>query len=1025
MLLCLHFSGIINAQTSALVKGKIVDENGEPLIGVVIMEDKNLSNGITTDIDGMFRITMKNPNNKLLIKYLGYHAKEVFALEKPDLGTIQLELDTRKLEEVVVVGYGLQKRITNTGSVSAIQAEEIKTVPTSSIQNTLVGRLPGFFSQQRSGQPGQDAADFFIRGVNSLNGDATPLIVVDDVEYEYSQLAQLSANEIESITLLKDAATTAIYGLRGANGVLVVTTTRGKIGKPRINVTAETGISRVIRMPSYLDSYTTAMLRNEATINDSYGLSTPLVIPFTENDLKLFRDGSDPYGHPNVNWVDELLNRQSSQSRYVIDVSGGNEKIKYYTSLGFYNQNGILKYFEPTLATDDVDNNYYYKRYNFRSNLDISPIKTLKLRFDVNGRFETVNNPGGIHNSRGLFEELNKYAYLAPYAMPLRNPDGSYGYSSHMDGNSVVNPVSRLANGGYKREFRNNFNIIIGADQRLDFITPGLSAKVNVSYAGNYNENRNLTRDLNALPAWKYDSETGNYLIRNAANYRLPIYNLAYSNGTFNNAITIQGMLNFDQTFNGGHRVYGLVLVNQQSKEDKEKLKKNYRGFTFRGGYDYKQKYLVEFNLARNGNDRFRKDKRYGIFPAVSVGWNIAEENFFKDAAPIFDLLKIRGSYGIVGSDVSYQNTYGDKVEEEIKYTVGSNYYGSTTAEGSLVNPFVTWEKERKTDIGVDINLLKGKLTLTADYFYNFRYDQLISQGDVPLIIGQSLPKKNMGETENRGFDGMLNYKDKVGSVNVGVGFNISYAKNRIIYVSEAPDYPYQAQTGSKIGLKQGYQCIGFYQLNDFDENGNVKSDIAKPSWSVIQPGDLKYADMNKDGIINEADKTFLSKPNLPTTTYGLELSAGYYNFSLRALWQGAFDYAVYIYAEGSDAFNSNLIPWHLDRWTPQTAFTATYPRLGLDTNVNNISWKTESDFWMHDASYIRLKSLELAYQVPSEWLRSKQPYIGAVRLYLTGYNILNFTHMGKFQQDAEVANGTGNAYPNTANYNIGIQIAF
>lgn len=561
----LCMAGIINAQTGIKVSGVVTDETGEPLPGASISV-KGAVSGTVADIDGRYEISVSGKESVLVFSFISFITQEIPVGNKTEISVVLLE-DTRLLDEVVVVGYGRKTRITNTGSVSAIQASEVKTVPTSSIQNTIVGRLPGFFSQQRSGQPGSDAADFFIRGVNSLNGDSKPLIVVDDVEYEYEQLAQLSANEMESITLLKDAATTAIYGLRGANGVLVITTTRGKIGKPRINFTAESGISRVIRMPSYLDSHTTAMLRNEATINDSYGLSTPLTLPFTENDLKLFQDGSDPYGHPNVNWVDELLNRQSYQSRYAVDITGGNEKIKYFTSLGYYDQSGILKHFGPSIPTDDVDNNFYYKRYNFRSNLDISPVKTLKLRFDVNGRFETQNEPGGVHSSRGLFEELNKYAYLAPYAMPARNPDGSYGYSSHNGGNSVVNPISRLANGGYRRSFKNNFNVIIGAEQNLDFITSGLSVKANISYAGNFNERRRLLRNLDALPAYKYDSKTDNYLIRNAGNYRMPQYNAVDAgNDAFNNTITLQGMLNYDRVFTGGHRAYGLVLINQQSK---------------------------------------------------------------------------------------------------------------------------------------------------------------------------------------------------------------------------------------------------------------------------------------------------------------------------------------------------------------------------------------------------------------------------------------------------------------------------
>jgi len=1003
-----------------VVRGRVVNDKNEAIIGATISELDNRKNGIVSDEHGNFAIALKPGGvKKLVITCVGYLPQTVTAVTGGPM-LVHLTPDVKGLEDVVVVGFGRQKRITSTGAVSSVKGEEIKTVPTASIQNTLIGRLPGFFSQQRSGQPGADAADFFIRGVNSITGDNKPLIIVDDIEYDYTQLSQLNVNEVESVSILKDAATTSIYGLKGANGVLVVTTTRGRIGKPRINLTAESGVNQTIRMPTFLDSYTTALLRNEATINDAYGQSQAPVLPFTPDDLQKFKDGSDPYGHPNVNWSDVLFKKASTQSRYNVDVSGGNSLVKYFTSLGYFSQNGILKDFKP--IGDYVNTNFFYRRYNYRSNLDITPTKTLKIRFDVNGRFETVNNPSGTVERAGLFYELGAFRYMAPYAMPERNPDGSYSYASHqgaVTNNGAINPAFRLANGGYIRNFRNNYNIVVGADQMLDFVTPGLSAKVNVSYAGNNDEGRNLNRS--GLPAYKYDPVTNTYAIRDAGQYRMLPYSVASPSGGFNSTTILQASLNYDRTFEG-HHFTGLLLLNQRNYINGTAIPVNYRGTTARLDYDFRRKYLLGVTVARNGNDLFQENNRYGIFPAVSWGYNLAEEPFFKNLFPFFDMFKIRGSYGLVGSDVSYPGV----VTSVIQYgTTGSNYYGNTTVEGPLVNPDVTWEKEKKTDLGLELNMFQGKLTLSGSYFYNYRYDQLIPQQDVPLLIGQGLPNRNVGKSENRGFDGVITYRNDKGKINYSISANASYAVNRIIYISEAPDYPYQARTGTPLGLTMGYHSLGFYQLEDFDENGKVKKGVAIPLWSVIQPGDLKYADMNGDGVITDADKTWLSKPNLPSTVLGAEFTVGYKGLSLRALLQGSFGYAVQVTAEGAgDAFNSNLRPWNLERWTPATAATATYPRIGLNTNINNISWQTISDFWFADTWYVRLKSLELAYQIPRGWLKSTR-IVQNARVYLTGYNLVNIQDMGKFQQDAEIANGTGGAYPNTANFNFGLQLGF
>ncbi|HEX6426876.1 MAG TPA: TonB-dependent receptor [Niastella sp.] len=1018
MLLLFTLGGaiLVQAQTST-VAGQVVDEKKQPVGGATIVEIGDERNVVVSDGDGRFQIRLRTNSNKLTVSTIGFQTQTI-AVNNNNALTIHLVNDTKGLEDVIVVGFGRQKRITSTGAVSSIKGDEIKTVPTASVQNTLAGRLPGFFSQQRSGQPGADAADFFIRGVNSLNGDNKPLIIVDDIEYDYTQLSQLNANEFESISILKDAATTSIYGLKGANGVLVVTTLRGRIGRPRINFTTEAGVTRVIRMPTFLDAYTTALLRNEGTMNDAYGQSQTPVMPFTPDDLQKFKDGSDPYGHPNVNWTEALFNNSSTQGRYNVDVSGGSPLVKYFISLGYYTQNGILKDVKP--IGDYVNTNYFYRRYNYRSNLDITPTKTLKIRLDMNGRFETINNPGGVIEKDGLFYELNAFRYMAPYAMPLVNPNGTYGYASHLGavtGGGATNPIYRLANGGYKRNFNNNYNIIVGADQRLDIITRGLSAKVNVSYAGNNNETRNMTRG--GMPTFKYISATNSY----AGGGRVPVYNVSSVSNALNATTILQASLNYERTIDD-HHVTGLFLINQRNFVKEANIPINYRGTTARVDYDFKRKYLLGITVARNGNDLFQENKRYGIFPAVSWGYNLSEEPFFHKLFPVFDLFKIRGSYGLVGSDASFPNT----VTSEIQYTTtGGNYYGNTSVEDSLVNPNVTWEKERKTDLGIEVNMFNGKITFSGSYFYNYRYEQLIPQGDVPLAVGQILPRKNIGKSENKGFDGMLTYRDRSGQFDYSISANASYAVNKIIYVSEAPDYPYLAKTGRPIGVlgSLGYDNIGFYQQEDFEADGKVKKSMAAPVWSVIQPGDLKYADLNGDGVITDADKTYLSKPNLPSTNLGAEFTVGWKGITLRALVQSAFGYAVQVTAEGAgDAFNGNLRPWNLERWTPATAATATYPRIGLNTNVNNISYITVSDFWFVNTWYVRLKSLEMAYQLPASWIRRTRVVQNA-RVYVTGYNLINIQDMGKFQQDAEIANGTGNAYPNTTNINIGLQLGF
>ena len=1018
-LLCLLLSFNEIYGQSGQITGRVTDEKGVTIPGVTVVETGNLKNGAITDENGVFKIAVSNANATLKFSATGFVGVTVPTNGKTQLN-IALKADVKGLSEVVIVAYGQQTKLTTSGAISSIKAVEIETQPISSIQNTLAGRLPGFFSAQRSGRPGADAADFFIRGISSLNGDTQPLIIVDGIQWTYSQVAQLDPSEIETISILKDASTTAVYGVRGANGVLLITTKRGRISKPTITASASFGINKVIRYPSFLDSYAIAVLQNEAIMNDSYGLSSPLTLPWTPADLQKFKDGSDPYGHPNVNWQEELLKNQATQNNYNVDIRGGNKSVKYFTSFGYFTQDGLLRDFAPAPGTESVSGNYFYNRINFRSNLDVTPTKTLNIRFDLNGRFQTVNNPAGVLDPSGLFKELIAFRATSPLTMPLINPNGTYGYANQSWGNGYVNPIDRLANGGYARNFYNDFNIVVGADQKLDFITPGLNVKANLSYASTINEHRNITRDVNRLPAYYYNSATGTYTSK--GNNQFPIFGQNVGNDANNNVTIFQGSLNYKRSF-GVHNVEALALMQQQSTVTGANVPLNFQSIVGRLNYDFKQRYGVQMTMARNGNDLFRPDQRYAVFPSVAGFWNVSEEPFFKRLFPFIDLLKFRGSYGLSGSDNKYPT-----VLSAITYTLPGavNFFGNGAQEGALINTAVTWEKKRSTNAGVDINLFKGKISLTGDYFYEYRYDQLIGQAGIPLLIGQSVPSANVGISDNKGYEISLTYRNKIGQVSYSIGGNFSHAINKIIYTSEAPDFPYLAQTGRQIGLTKGYDFIGFYQQSDFDASGQVKSDIPKPLWSTIQPGDLKYADLNGDGLITEADQTFLAQPNIPANTYGANFGINYKGFSLTGLFQGAFGYSISAFAESSEIFGGIPQPLQLQSWTPANAANPIYPRIGFVTNVNNITWKTISDYTFVPGSYLRLKSLELGYQLPVVWL-NKIGFLQSCRMYLSGYNLLTWRNTGRFQVDPEIANQSSNAsgssYPITANYALGIQL--
>lgn len=1017
------FLPMVSKAQRRTIEGIVKDVTG-PLPGVAIMEKSRLTNGVLTDENGQFSFTFTGEAPHILvIKIVGYVDQELTVTGQEWLEVI-MQQNMQELEEVIVVGFGTTKRITNTGAVSSIKADEIRNVPTANVQNTLAGRVPGFFSQQRGGQPGRDASDYFIRGVSSLNPAGNrPLIIVDDIEYTYEQLSQINVNEIESISILKDASTTAIYGIKGANGVLVVTTRRGSEGKPRVNLRMESGIQQPVLKPEFLNSYETAFLRNEALSNDR------LLPEFTEEDLELFRTGEDPYGHPDVNWYDVVFKPYSLQANTNVDISGGTEAVKYFISGGYLAQNGLIRDFSNERA--EVNSNYYFRRYNFRSNLDIQATPSLTFRLDATGRFGEINEPGSSvifapSVTQNVMAEILNFNITRPYAAPVRNPDGSYAWAFGTPrGLPTIN--ARLATKGYYRTRRSDFNLLFGGEQKLEVLTQGLSLEARVAYASTVDLVRTLTRTN--PPAYHYDPEDGSYTLDPASvesnnRQRLDPFNLGSGNNLAEKRVNVVAYLNYDRTF-GDHRVYSMAQMNSTSFTNRERVPENFRGYTLRLGYDYKQKYLFEFNAGYNGSDRFQASERYGFFPAFSAGWNIAEEPFFKERVDFVNLLKIRGSYGLVGSDVVPAGRY---LYEQVYNRGGGYSFGETAAgedpnvigivEGALGNDNVTWEKKKSIDIGLDLNMFNDKFSLTVDYFNDVRYDQLVYRGSVSSILGIGFSPTNVARVRNRGWDGQISYRNNIGQVQYNATGVFSFAKNKILFQDEAaPRYPWLARTGHSIGQPFGYTWIGFY------ENEADVAESAKPEIAGIQPGDLKYKDLNGDGIINESDMGPIGKPNLPNTTAGLTLGMGYKGFSLSVLFQGSTGYSFRVIGMGIEPFRGQLQPIHRERWRPATSESARFPRMTSNPSGINSSEAFPSSFWLLDVQYLRLKTVEMGYQLPSRWLPLD---ISNARLYLSAYNLLTWTNYDFYQQDPEVASGSvGDAYLNQRIINLGLQIGF
>jgi TonB-linked SusC/RagA family outer membrane protein len=979
-----------------VIKGTVTDENGEPIPGVSI-RILNTNRVYASKTDGTFEFNAKSTDN-VSFSYVGYQTQTIQIKDAVQLIVKMVPSDNQDLSEVVVLGFGqTQKKIAQTGSTASITTKELKQSPTANITNALAGRLPGLITLQRGGEPGKDASLLFIRGRATIN-NATPLVTIDGVQKDYSAITLLDVNEIESVTILKDASATALYGVKGANGVIIVTTKRGVTGAPQINVSTETGLQNPINVPEFLDSYNYAKLANEAYLNDNPG-GVPL---YSDQVLEHYRIGDRPLIYPNVDWADQIM-KTGIQSRVNFNINGGSKQVKYFVNVGYLDQGGVYK----AQKNDLYDPNANFKRYNFRSNVDIEFDKDFSIGLSLYGAIEDKRNPN--YTDADIFWTLIQ---IPPNYGPVMWPNGYYSL-----GNDVQNPLWLLNESGYAQSFNSSLSGMFTLNRKLNFITEGLSLKANYSFDGYFKNS--LTRWARALQA-KYN----NGYFEDPSSYTYFNEELALqapaSSYSQNRDVWMDFSLNYQRRF-GNHEVSGLLLANRTQRVLGNEVPYVSQGLVGRVVYNYKYKYFAEVNGAYNGTDNFAKKNRYGLFPAFSAAYVLSEESFLK-SSPVISLLKLRGSYGIVGNDQlsgrrwpfisEYQGSAGYVFGETLSNAIGGN------SEGALSNPNVTWETAVKSNIGLELNLWKDLFAIKADVFMERRKNILISRNTVPGIIGASgsrLPTVNWGKVNNSGFEIELSHRNKIGQVNYFINSNFSLAKNKIVFMDEAPTvYPWQQLTGNPIGSLYGLTSIGFFQSQEEIDNSPTQ-------FGKVIPGDIKYADLNNDGVINNNDEGLIANSNIPEVFYGASAGINWKNFDFSVLFQGSSNsyrqlsgVAIWEFFQGG-----KVAKLHEGRWTPENAQNATYPALHYGASANNFR---PSSFYLDDTSYLRLKNVELGYTFKNVKL-SEGKSLSSIRVYSNAINLHTWTKARLF--DPENYNGYGAVYPPTRVINFGLSVGF
>lgn len=1047
-----------NINKNRLYKGKVVDDRtSEPLVGATV-KVKGSTIGTITDIDGNFALDIPDNISPIVfeVSYMGYASKEA-APAKTTGFTIRLAEDSQTLEEVQIIAYGKQSKMSVTAAISSIDTKELLKSPSGSVANALSGAVTGLSSIQPSGQPGAENPSIYIRGTGSLSDELSkPLILVDGVERSFFQM---DSHEIESITVLKDAASTAVFGVRGANGVVLVTTRRGVSGKPVISLNSSFGLTQALRNLKGMDSYTYATLYNEAQLSDNPSL-TESQLGFSPFVIDMFRTNEDPIMFPNVDWNDYLFKNLAWQTQHNLTLSGGGERFRYFVSLGYLLQDGMLKQ-----LGESYDPNYQYKRFNYRSNVDIDITKSTLLKVNIGGHVGAKREP--------RTDELwRKVLWSTPFSSP-GIVDGKL--ISNIYSNRYISigerscPLDYYYNYGYNVDTDNVLNLDLALEQKLDFITPGLSMNIKGAYNTNYNVKASRTpsgADSMCTPIYLGSIETPGMDFWDPRFDRTIVYQTDGVSGLHEQMSYGEEVgrgrnwygefsLNYSRSF-GDHDVSALFLYNQSKKYYPETkidgkvfymdIPTAYVGYVGRMTYAYKKRYMVDLNAGYNGSENFAPDKRFGFFPAVSAGWILSEEKFMKKQK-VIDFLKLRASYGIVGNDkmenarflymAGAWSGYNTVAKGQGSWQFGKD--GGTgllpdAKENTMGNPDVTWEKVAKQNYGIDLKMFDSRLSLTADIFFEKRKDILSTRNTLPAITDINLPKINLGKVNNHGYELSLGWNDRAGKVDYWLKANVSYAKNKIIYMDEVvPNEPYMAETGRSTGLTYGYIFDRFLQKDDFDADGNLKKDengrqiLPQMALGTPRPGDALFKDLNGDGVINGDDKTRFGYAERPDYVFGFLGGLKWKNFEFSMQWTAAMNASRILDGEYRNAFGSTnsrmLLKFLADgRWTEENP-NSRFPRL---TFMNKSHYLQTSDLWLMNGSYLRLKTAEISYTLPQKDFLKKVG-IESVRFYCNGYNLLTlFSDLNDIDIDPEgVTDGGNNNYPNIRIYNFGVNISF
>lgn len=1027
-------------QQKQRISGLLTDSNGDPIIGATVRVQGTTNRGVISDVEGRYSIEAA-PGEVLEFSYIGFVSIEHRVKADETTFNLRMEMDAIATEEVVVVGYGKQKKESVVSSMSTVGPAQL-SVKSANLTNNIAGKLSGLIAVQRSGEPGWDDAQFFIRGISSYAGGTDPLVLVDGVP---RKMNDIDVDEIETFSILKDAAATAVYGAEGANGVVLITSKRGKSQKTVVSMSAEYGYSTPLRLPNLMSSYDYLSLYNEADWNSNGNPRANYTAPVSDADLEKYRSGVDPDLYPDADWMSMLRDHTSSQ-RYTINFRGGGDRVRFFVSGAYYTQDGVYK--EKKNA--DYDSNISFDRYNLRSNIDFELSKTTRMSVDMSGQY--INRVAPSKTASDIFGGMT----LQPvHLYPQIYSDGSASQHPNYDNSGLrQNPYNFLYFSGYSKSWDATFQSKVLLEQDLDFITKGLSIRGSVSFDANSNQYVNRTMSPATFTATGRDAD-GNLIFKSLESGSA-LSNPSSGSSGGNKKIYIEASLNYKRNFSDKHDVTGLLLYNQ-----KETQKQNVGGLNLlpyrkqsvvgRGSYTYDNRYTIEGSFGMTGSENFAPGHRWGIFPAVGGAWYVSHEKFFEPVQKVISTLKLRASYGRTGNDQLGETRF--PYQEAMNTDAGGLNLGiSGISNGNAQNWFgglsenrayyanLRWEIEDKTNIGFDLGLLNGQLDLFMDYFSNRRKDILITRNTVPSMSGlQSNPTQNYGIVSNKGVDGNLTFKQHVGGLNLTFRANYTYAKNKIVETDEIKHrYSYQDLTGMSLWTPYLYIADGLYTPDDFNitidpvsgaESYQLKPGIADPG-AAVAPGDIKYRDLNEDGLINDDDKTYRNGhlDKTPRSVYGLSLNAEWKGFFAGIFFQGVTGCSINLmskasnfmpFNQGKDASSARMEA--MNRWKASDPYNdnVLYPRLRNNTFAHNLQAST---WWYRDASFIRLKNVEFGYQFNKKQLKSLR--LTNLRLYVQGTNLKTWDHVKYWDPELGDAN-SGAKYPISSTWTFGAEVTF